>query len=130
MTPTPEQLKVWQSDFKQLIEQKYKTTFPDSEMPKWCTEEFYYRAGRQASIAEIDELKDRLKHEVDMIDGAASDEINKLKAELKLERDCVDSIILLNDNMDCSIEQCYENLPVEDCIIKRARERQAKRSEL
>ena len=41
-----------------------------------------YVAGYDARNAEVEELKDRLTHEVEMIQGAASDEIERLNKEL------------------------------------------------
>ena len=75
----------WDNKFKLHMEEFSQKFNPEMQrMEKsgsWLMKLWFY-AGYDARNAEVEELKDRLTHEVEMIQGAASDEIERLNKEL------------------------------------------------
>jgi len=54
-------------------------------------------------------LKDRLDHEVKMIDSAANDEITKLKEEIKMREITIEEFELLKELAVAYVEEHYED---------------------
>lgn len=68
------------------------------------------KAELEKANAEIATLKDRLAYEVDMIDGACNEQVQKLMGDLKLAMETIETLNKLKDNVQKERRQIWIEL--------------------